>query len=154
MRGKTIRQFLIAGIPDGRWVSELSNWTGKAYKIPRTYINQCADRIDLEYTGVYFLFGQNENSERPQVYIGETENILVRLKQHLQDKDFWTECVAFISKNMLILIEIMKPVNHQYISLPVVSLTLPIQEVNATSNNPATIKYIQLITFIFCVQSS
>ena len=90
----------------------------------------------------------------PQVYIGETENILVRLKQHLQDKDFWTECVAFISKNMLILIEIMKPVNHQYISLPVVSLTLPIQEVNATSNNPATIKYIQLITFIFCVQSS
>ena len=59
-----------------------------------------------------------------------------------------------ISKNMLILIEIMKPVNHQYISLPVVSLTLPIQEVNATSNNPATIKYIQLITFIFCVQSS
>ena len=99
MRGKTIRQFLIDGIPDGRWVSELSNWTGKAYKIPRTYINQCADRIDLEYTGVYFLFGQNENSERPQVYIGETENILVRLKQHLQDKDFWTECVAFISKD-------------------------------------------------------
>ena len=91
MRGKTIRQFLIDGIPDGRWVSELSNWTGKAYKIPRTYINQCADRIDLEYTGVYFLFGQNENSERPQVYIGETENILVRLKKHLQDKDFWTE---------------------------------------------------------------
>ena len=97
MRGKTIRQFLIDGIPDGRWVSELPNWTGKAYKIPRTYINQCADRIDLEYTGVYFLFGQNENSERPQVYIGETENILVRLKQHMQDKDFWTECVAFIS---------------------------------------------------------
>ena len=53
----------------------------------------------MEYTGVYFLFGQNENSERPQVYIGETENILVRLKQHLQDKDFWTECVAFISKD-------------------------------------------------------
>lgn len=24
---------------DGRWASELSNWTGKAYKIPRTYIN-------------------------------------------------------------------------------------------------------------------
>ena len=72
----------------------------KPYKIPRTYINQCADRIDLEYTGVYFLFGQNkENSERPQVYIGETENILVRLKQHLQDKDFWTECVAFINKD-------------------------------------------------------
>ena len=30
MRGKTIRQFLIAGQADGRWASELSNWTGKA----------------------------------------------------------------------------------------------------------------------------
>ena len=62
--------------------------------------------------------------------------------------------VAFISKNILILIDIKKPVNHQYISLPVVSFTLPMHDVNATSNNPATIKYIQLITFIFCVQSS
>lgn len=33
MRGKTIRQFLIDGQADGRWVSEFSNWTGKAYKI-------------------------------------------------------------------------------------------------------------------------
>lgn len=99
MRGKTIRQFLIDGLPDGRWVSELSNWTGKAYKIPRTYVNVCADRDDLNHTGVYFLFGQNEDSELPQVYIGEAENILTRIKQHLSDKDFWTECIAFISKD-------------------------------------------------------
>lgn len=99
MRGKTIRQFLIDGIPDGRWVSELSNWTGKAYKIPRTYVSLCIDREDLNHTGVYFLFGQNEDSEIPQVYIGEAENILYRIKQHLSDKDFWTECIAFISKD-------------------------------------------------------
>lgn len=99
MRGKTIRQFLLEGTPDGRWVSELSNWTGKAYKIPRTYINICDDRPDLSYTGVYFLFGQSDDSETAQVYIGETENILIRLKQHLAEKDFWTECVVFISKD-------------------------------------------------------
>lgn len=28
MRGKIIRQFLIDGTPEGRWCSELSNWTG------------------------------------------------------------------------------------------------------------------------------
>lgn len=99
MRGKTIRQFLIDGIPDGRWVSELSNWTGKAYKIPRTYVSSCNERDDLNNTGVYFLFGQNEDSELPQVYIGEAENILLRIRQHLADKDFWTECIAFISKD-------------------------------------------------------
>lgn len=99
MRGKTIRQFLIDGQADGRWISELSNWTGKAYKIPRTYINQCSDRKDLSNTGVYFLFGRNDETDAEQVYIGEAENILNRLKQHLSEKDFWTECVVFISKD-------------------------------------------------------
>ena len=97
MRGKTIRQFLIDGQADGRWASELSNWTGKAYKIPRTYINQCTDRDDLSNTGVYFLFGRNDETDEEQVYIGEAENIFNRLKQHLSEKDFWTECIVFIS---------------------------------------------------------
>lgn len=99
MRGKVIRQFLIDGQADGRWMSELSNWTGKAYKIPRTYINQCVDRNDLNNTGIYFLFGRNDETDAEQVYIGEAENILNRLKQHLSEKDFWTECVVFISKD-------------------------------------------------------
>lgn len=99
MRGKTIRQFLLDGVPDGRWISELSNWTGKAYKIPRTYVNLCADREELNHTGVYFLFGQSDEDEMPQVYIGEAENIMSRIRQHLSEKDFWTECVAFISKD-------------------------------------------------------
>ncbi len=50
--------------------SELPNWTGKAYKIPRTYINQCTDRDDLRNTGVYFLFGRNDETDEEQVYIG------------------------------------------------------------------------------------
>lgn len=99
MRGKTIRQFLIDGQSDGRWISELSNWTGKAYKIPRTYINQCSDRDDLSNTGVYFLFGRDDETDANQVYIGEAENIMNRLKQHLSEKDFWTECIVFISKD-------------------------------------------------------
>ncbi len=99
MRGKTIRQFLIDGQADGRWASELSNWRGKAYKIPRTYINQCTDRDDLSNTGVYFLCGRNDETDEEQVYIGEAENIFNRLKQHLSEKDFWTECIVFISKD-------------------------------------------------------
>lgn len=99
MRGKTIRQFLIDGQSDGRWTSELSNWTGKAYKIPRTYVNACNDRKDLNNTGVYFLFGRDDDTDAEQVYIGEAENIFSRIKQHLVEKDFWTECVVFISKD-------------------------------------------------------
>ncbi|SHO48706.1 GIY-YIG nuclease family protein [Anaerocolumna xylanovorans] len=97
--GKSIRLFLIEGIPDGRWMCELSNWTGKAYKIPRTYVKSSCDRQELKNTGIYFLFGKDDESGIDQVYIGEAENIYSRLMQHLSEKDFWNECVVFISKD-------------------------------------------------------
>ncbi len=55
---KTIKIFLIDGEPNGRMTCELSNWTGKAYKIPRTQVKTCTDRLDLNNTGVYMLFGK------------------------------------------------------------------------------------------------
>ncbi len=77
---------------------ELSNWTGKAYKIPRIKIKDCSDRDDLVSTGVYLLFGKDED-DSDQVYIGEAESIIKRLNQHLTQKDFWHESIVFISKD-------------------------------------------------------
>jgi len=96
--GKTIKIFLIDGDPNGRMTCELSNWTGKAYKIPRIKIKDCSDREDLKNTGIYLLFGRdNENND--QVYIGEAESVLKRLNQHLIQKDFWYETIVFINKD-------------------------------------------------------
>lgn len=96
--GKTIKIFLIDGDPNGRMSCELSNWSGKAYKIPRVKIKDCTDRDDLTSTGVYLLFGKDEEG-KDQVYIGEAESILKRLNQQLTSKDFWNEAIVFISKD-------------------------------------------------------
>jgi hypothetical protein len=96
--GKTIKIFLIDGEPNGRMSCELSNWSGKAYKIPRIKIKDCSDRNDLTSTGVYLLFGKDDVG-KDQVYIGEAESILKRLNQQLTQKDFWNEAIAFISKD-------------------------------------------------------
>jgi hypothetical protein len=96
--GKTIKIFLIDGDPNGRMTCELSNWTGKAYKIPRIKIKECSDRDDLKNTGVYLLLGKDEDGLE-QVYIGEAETILNRLIQHLNQKDFWNEAIVFVSKD-------------------------------------------------------
>jgi hypothetical protein len=96
--GKTIKIFLIDGDPNGRMSCELSNWSGKAYKIPRIKIKDCTDRNDLVSTGVYLLFGKDEEG-KDLVYIGEAESILKRLTQHLSQKDFWNETIVFISKD-------------------------------------------------------
>ena len=96
--GKTIKIFLIDGDPNGRMSCELSNWSGKAYKIPRIKIKDCTDRDDLTSTGVYLLFGKTDDGNE-QVYIGEAESILKRLNQQLTQKDFWNEAIIFISKD-------------------------------------------------------
>jgi len=96
--GKTIKIFLIDGDPNGRMSCELSNWTGKAYKIPRIKIKECSDRDDLISTGVYLLFGKDDEGKE-QVYIGEAESIIKRLTQHVTQKDFWHETIVFISKD-------------------------------------------------------
>lgn len=96
--GKTIKIFLIDGDPNGRMTCELSNWTGKGYKIPRIKIKDCVDRNDLKSTGVYLLLGK-DNEGKDLVYIGEAESILKRLNQQLTLKEFWNETILFISKD-------------------------------------------------------
>jgi hypothetical protein len=96
--GKTIKLFLIDGEPSGRISGELSNWTGKAYRIPRIRVKECNDRADLQNPGIYLLFGKNE-AGKDSVYIGEAESVLKRIQQHLSQKDFWHETICFISKD-------------------------------------------------------
>lgn len=96
--GKTIKLFLLDGDSNGRLICELSNWSGKAYKIPRTKIKDSTDREDLARTGVYLLFGKDEDLNE-MVYIGEGEEILKRIIQHLPQKDFWHEAIIFVSKD-------------------------------------------------------
>ena len=90
--GKTIKIFLIDGDPNGRMSCELSNWTGKAYKIPRIKIKDCTDREDLISTGVYLLFGKDDDG-KDLVYIGEAETTVpsmtsnfLNLRQKLIDE--------------------------------------------------------------------
>ncbi|WP_054697968.1 GIY-YIG nuclease family protein [Syntrophomonas palmitatica] len=97
--GKSIKLFLLDGTPNGRWICEMSNWTGKAYKIPRTAVKECVDRKELCSSGIYFLFGTDDDTGLPLVYVGESELIFERLKAHLDGKDFWTEVIVFISKD-------------------------------------------------------
>ena len=55
MHGKSIELFLANGTADSIVTAELSNWNGKAIKIPRIEISDCT-RKDLQEPGVYFLF--------------------------------------------------------------------------------------------------
>lgn len=101
---KNINLFLMDGEPTGRLKCSLLNWTGIGYKIPRTYLAECADIKYLKQSGVYFLFGTDSN-ENPAVYIGQAgirknkEGLLYRVKESHNSIDYWTEAVMFTTTN-------------------------------------------------------
>lgn len=95
------------GTAVGRIKCTLANWTGVAYKIPRTELDKCKERDDLKQSGVYFLFGTSDQTGENVVYIGQAgirkngEGILYRLIEHKRnpDKDYWTEAIVFTTSN-------------------------------------------------------
>lgn len=107
IRGKSINLFLMDGDANGRIKCTLANWTGVAYKIPRTELDKCKERDDLKQSGVYFLFGKSDETEKGVVYIGQAgarkngEGILNRLQEHKRnpEKDYWTEAIVFTTSN-------------------------------------------------------
>lgn len=104
-RGKTIHLFLIDGEPGGRIKCTLANWTGIAYKIPRTELDRCKERKDLNQSGVYFLFGSSDETGESVVYVGQSsarkngEGLLNRLLEHRRGEDYWTEAVIFTTSD-------------------------------------------------------
>lgn len=98
MASATIKIFLAHGDPKRLRTAELSNWTGKAIAGPRSEFDSVLAREESSNSGVYFLTGNDPESGKPAVYIGEAESIKDRVKNHL-DKDFWNHIVFFISKD-------------------------------------------------------
>lgn len=102
--GKSIELFLVNGSADSLITAELSNWNGKAIKIPRIEVASC-NRDDIAQAGVYFLFCKEDDGS-DSVYIGEAENVKERLVQHLRDyqsekeKYYWTTAAIFIGRDL------------------------------------------------------
>ena len=102
MHGKTIRIYLVDGVPSGTLTAEIMNWTGHAIVFPRAKLADVAKRPEVRRTGVYCLLGPDlENVSRKRVYVGEGDSVLTRLGLHNKDgrKEFWTRTVVFVSKD-------------------------------------------------------
>lgn len=98
MVGKSIRVYLSDGDVSGIRHAEIVNWTGQALAFSRNSLAELKEWQEVRRQGVYFLLGIDETSGRDLVYIGEAEVVAERLPQHVA-KDFWSECIAFTSKD-------------------------------------------------------
>lgn len=96
----SIKIFLTDGTPDGLRVVEKTNWTGVAYCFARTGFAAVRASDDLSRPGVYVLEGPAESEGyRQRVYIGEADDLSVRIRKHAVEREFWRQAVAFTSKD-------------------------------------------------------
>ncbi|MCH9664961.1 MAG: GIY-YIG nuclease family protein [Gammaproteobacteria bacterium] len=100
-KGQTINIFIYdKDNPAGIRTCEIPNTVVQAILIPRNALNsEIAKELLTDKGSVYFLFGADDNSEKPIVYIGESETPLKRMNTHKSDdkKEFFNTAVIFMS---------------------------------------------------------
>lgn len=98
--GLTIQIYLPDGNPNGLKICDERNLPAKSFIIPRAMLQEAGKLEDIKAPGVYFLFGEEDEGSKQELYIGKSENVYSRLKQHDGDKekDFWITAVCFVSE--------------------------------------------------------
>ncbi len=98
MRGRTINIFIPDSNPRGVKVCDIQDSIVKAIYSPRNKLDLALARPELSEPGIYFLIGKDDEISKQEVYIGEAENLSVRIKQHNSSKDFWNIVICFVSE--------------------------------------------------------
>lgn len=156
-RGKSINLYLMDGDVSGRIKATLANWTGLVMKIPRTSLEKCKDRDELKQSGVYLLFGKDDQTDKNVVYIGQAgirkngEGILNRLFEHNRDpkKDYWTEAIAITTSNDSLGPTEISYLEHRFCSLAIEANRYDVKNGNEpTPGNPSEEKQSELEDFI------
>lgn len=96
--GKTITTYLIDGDPKGTQYAFISNKICQMFVVPRSNLSYLNAQEKLQKPAFYILLGEDE-STKPQAYIGETENFKERVKDHDSKKAFWNKALIFVSKD-------------------------------------------------------
>lgn len=90
-----VLSFLIPNEATGYKVVELAGWNGKCFIVPRVELRELLKRSEIEDPGIYFLFGERDESTDQKLYIGESERFFDRLLNHDANKDFWDIVIIF-----------------------------------------------------------
>lgn len=93
--GRSLELHFIDGRPDGMLTAEVFNWTGHVLVTPRTRLKEALARRESSFTGVYLLLGERDGI--PLAYIGESEDVATRMKNHEAKVDWWTTAVLVTS---------------------------------------------------------
>lgn len=107
--GKVITMHLKNGNMNNIVKVNLANWNGSVIKLPRTEINEYKDD-DCSTNGIYFLIGKTNQDDKDFVYLGESRNVIKRLKEHISKNKsniddenkigYWNTAIIVVGKDL------------------------------------------------------
>lgn len=90
---KTINLLLSNGTLSGLLTAQFSKWDGILFASPRASYQILSQEKESEFWGVYLLVSDNK------VYIGQTNDLLRRIKEHDKTKQWWEKVVLITTKD-------------------------------------------------------
>lgn len=97
-----IQVILHEGIPGGIRFAEMPEWSGQIAVFPRDKVSYMSMSGEFECPGIYILVGEDQTGPGEQaVYVGETESLHTRIRQHLKsnNKTFWKYAILLKSSS-------------------------------------------------------
>lgn len=100
-QGKQVLLYLVDGRAGGLRTAEIANWTGHVIAGPRSDLSRILGREESKRTGVYLLLGDDleaASQGQAKIYIGESDEVATRLRQHHDKKDWWDRAIVITSQ--------------------------------------------------------
>ena len=76
------------------------DWSGEIITFPRALVKEVKAYVPDSTNGVYVLW--NKVRDKYSVYVGKSDNIISRIQQHVDGKEFWTNALILISSNNIL----------------------------------------------------
>lgn len=97
-RGRSIELFFHDGEPDGMVSATIPfQWTGHVLVTGRTQLSDALRESETAQPGVYLLIGEDDQGEST-LYVGETDEIRSRIRQHAKSEDKnWWDIAVFVT---------------------------------------------------------
>lgn len=95
-RLKTMTTQFIDGEPNGIRICRCTLSTMTTAFVPRSLLSRAKQLEDLPARGIYYLIN-DEAGTISRLYVGQTQQGILRLDDHNAKKDFWNKAILFLS---------------------------------------------------------
>jgi hypothetical protein len=95
---QTIQVYLPSGDPRGIRKADITTRIMQVVEVPRTQLDTFLAMPEAQRVSVYFLVNPGGDTETPQIYIGQTGDLVARTADHGKRKEFWQRAMFACSK--------------------------------------------------------